>query len=101
MSYALGWLGAVVYVLIAYVPGYLSSGTDVDGVWVDMPARSAGLMGTMGGLMWLYRRGAVLEEEQFLKDQGTVSGEKTDEGGRVAYLAYMRRVRSRWIPGFA
>jgi protein-S-isoprenylcysteine O-methyltransferase Ste14 len=101
VSYALGWLGTVLYVLIAYVPDYLSSGIDVDAPWVALPARSAGLVGTMVGLMWLYRRGAVLEEEQFLKDQGTVSGEKTDEGVRVEYLAYMRRVKSRWIPGFA
>jgi hypothetical protein len=49
--------------------------------------------------MWLYRRGAVLEEEQFLKDQETVSGEKTRKGIRVDYLAYMRRAKSRWVPG--
>jgi protein-S-isoprenylcysteine O-methyltransferase Ste14 len=99
VSYALGWLGAVSYVLISYLPVYLTKGTDVEGAWMSMPVRSAGLVTAIVGLMWLYRRGAVLEEEQFLKDQETVSGEKTREGIRVDYLAYMRRVKSRWVPG--
>jgi hypothetical protein len=47
----------------------------------------------------MYRLGAVLEERQFLQDEDTVVGEKVDEGVRMEYLAYMRRVRARWVPG--
>lgn len=100
VAYALGWVGAVVYVLVAWLPDYLLHGHDVSGAWISMPVRSVGLVGAVLVLLWLYRIGAVLEEEQFLGYEGTVGGEKTEEEVRGEYLAYVRRVRWRWIPGF-
>ena len=90
----------MVYVLGAWLPDYLLHGHDVSGAWISMPVRSVGLVGAVLVLLWLYRIGAVLEEEQFLGYEGTVGGEKTEEGVRGEYLAYMRRVRWRWVPGF-
>jgi len=89
-----------VYVLGAWLPDYLLHGHDVSGAWISMPMRSVGLVGAVLVLLWLYRIGAVLEEEQFLGYEGAVGGEKTDEGVRGEYLAYVRRVRWRWIPRF-
>lgn len=41
----------------------------------------------------------MLEEELFLWNYETVRGEKVDENVRIDYLAYVRRVLHRWIPG--
>lgn len=97
VSYALGWLGATFYALTSsslFFPPTIST----PGAWIPDHTRSALLVAAVGGLMWLYRRGAVLEEAQFLQDKDTVSGEKTAEGVRVGYLGYMRRVGARWVP---
>lgn len=57
VSYALGWVGAVLHILVACLPAYFSRGNDVGGAWVPMPVRSAGLVVAVLVLMWLYRKG--------------------------------------------
>jgi hypothetical protein len=39
------------------------------------------------GLFWVCRRGAVLEEEQYLWNQQTVNGQKVGEEVRIEYLS--------------
>ncbi|KAF9694068.1 hypothetical protein EKO04_008067 [Ascochyta lentis] len=96
VAYALGWVGVAVHVLVTG-----DTGEARDGTWVSAPAWIAILVASVLGLFGLYRRGAVLEELQFLKSQGTVVDEKVEEGVRVDYLAYMRKVPYRWLPGVA
>lgn len=94
VAYALGWIGALVHTVAAASveevpkPARLVS-----------PLRTALLACTVLGLFWLYRRGALLEGKQFLQDHETVKGEKVGEDVRIKYLAYVRRVPHRWIPG--
>jgi hypothetical protein len=90
VSYALGWMGALAQVLLCEKP---------EGSWVSRPVRKGVMLECVVGLCCMYRLGAVLEERQFLQDEDTVVGEKVDEGVRMEYLAYMRRVRARWVPG--
>ncbi|RAR15416.1 hypothetical protein DDE83_001245 [Stemphylium lycopersici] len=93
VSYALGWLAATVYVLAI---SFTTAGTPA--AWIPDHMRSALLVAAVGGLLCLYRRGAMLEEAQFLQDKDTVRGEKTAKGVRVGYLEYVRRVGARWVP---
>ena len=85
VAYALGWAGAVVRVITAGV--------------TETPLRITLMVSSATGLFWLYHRGAVLEEEQFLQGHETVAGQKVGENVRVEYLTYVRRVPYRWIPG--
>lgn len=94
VAYALGWVGVVVRaVTVGSIEGVPKPAR------VAAPLRNVLLACSVLGLFWLYRRGAVLEEEQFLQDHETVKGEKVGEDVRIEYLAYMRRVPYRWIPG--
>ena len=72
--------------------------TSTNADWIPAPFRIVILLSSVLGLFWLYRRGAVLEEEQFLRDYETVPGHKVSKDVTVEYSAYMRRVPNRWIP---
>jgi len=94
VAYALGWIGAVIHVFAVLVVGGAT-----DRGWMPAPIRVMTLVASVLGLFWLYRRGAVLEEQQFLQNRETVEGQKVGEDVRVEYLAYVRQVGSRWIAG--
>jgi protein-S-isoprenylcysteine O-methyltransferase Ste14 len=93
VAYALGWLGVAVRVI-----GSVSMATGTNADWIPAPLRIVSLLSSVLGLFWLYRRGAVLEEEQFLKNYETVPGHKVGKDVTVEYSAYTRRVPNRWIP---
>lgn len=96
VAYALGWIGATVRASIA------GSIEEVPKPFrMAAPLRALLLMCLVLGLLGLYRRGSVLEEEQYLQDRKIARGGKVGEDVRVEYLAYKRRVPYRWIPGVA
>ena len=94
VAYGPGWIGTLVRtVAVASVKEVPKPAR------LALPLRALLLACSVLGLFWLYRKGAVLEEEQFLRNYETVRGGKVDENVRIEYLAYVRRVPHRWIPG--
>jgi protein-S-isoprenylcysteine O-methyltransferase Ste14 len=94
VSYALGWIATVLVVL----HDSFVSKTETSR-WISGSARSFGLLVAVSGLFWTYYRGAVMEEKQFLENKDTVQGQEVGDDIRIEYLAYMRRVPYRWLPG--
>jgi len=96
VSYALGWIATVIVVLHDSFEASLG-----DMRWIPGLPRSIGVLAAVSALFWTYYRGALLEESQFLKNKDNVQGQKVRDDIHIEYLAYMRRVPCRWLPGVA